>query len=57
MSGPEISQYGKSILGCGLMPGLDRGKKGFGPILSNFFGWFFQFFMGQRFKKKYFFYI
>ena len=35
----------------GLGPGLDCGKKGSGPILSNFFGWFFQFFMG---KKKFF---
>ena len=29
------------------MPGLHRGKKGSGPILSNFLGCFFQFF-----KKK-----
>ena len=48
MSSPEISWYGKSILGCGLWLGLDRGKKGSGPILSNFFGWFFQFFMGKK---------
>ena len=48
MSGPEISWYGKSILGCGLWPGLDRGKKGSGLILSNFFGCFFQFFMGKK---------
>ena len=54
MSGPEISWYGKSILGCGLWPGLDRGKKGSGPILSNFFGWFFQFFMGKKKKFKFF---
>jgi hypothetical protein len=38
------------------MPGLDRGKKGSGPILSNFFGWFFQFFMGKK-LKKYIFYL
>ena len=44
MSGPEISWYGKSILGCG----LDRGKKGSGPILSNFFGVFFSIFNGQK---------
>ena len=37
-------------MGCGLWPGLDRGKKGSGPILINFFGWFFQFLMGK--KKK-----
>ena len=55
MSGSEISYYGKSILGCGLWPGLDRGKKGSGPILSNFFGCFFQFFMGKN--KQTFFYI
>ena len=36
MSGPEISYYGKSILGCGLWPGLVSGKKGSGPIMSNF---------------------
>ena len=48
MSGPEISWYGKSILGCGLWPGLDCGKKGSGPILSNFLGWFFQLFMGKK---------
>ena len=35
-------------MGCGLWPGLDCGKKGSGPILSNFFGWFFQFFMGKK---------
>ena len=38
-------------VGCGLWPGLDCGEKGSGPILSNFLGWFFQFFMG---KKKFF---
>ena len=27
MSGPEISWYGKSILGCGQWPGLDCGEK------------------------------
>ena len=37
MSGPEISQYGILILGCGLWPGLVSGKKGSGPIMSNFF--------------------
>ena len=36
MSGPEIFLYGKSILGCGLWPGLVSGKKGSGPIMSNF---------------------
>ena len=49
MSGPEISWYGKSILGCGLWPWLVSGKKWSGPILSNFFGWFFQFFVGKKF--------
>ena len=44
MSGPEISWYGKSILGCGLWPGLVSGKKGSGPIMSNFWGPFFHFF-------------
>ena len=34
MSGPEISWYGKSILCCGLWPGLDCGKKGSGLIMS-----------------------
>ena len=48
MSGPEISQYEKSILGSGLWPGLDCGKKGSGPILSIIFGCFFQFFMGKK---------
>ena len=28
MSGPEISEYEKSILDCGLWPGLDCGIKG-----------------------------
>ena len=36
MSGPEISLYEKSILGCGLCSGLDCGIKGSGPIMSNF---------------------
>ena len=36
MSGPEISWYGKSILGRGLWPGLDYGKKGSEPIMNNF---------------------
>ena len=36
MYGPEISRYGKSILGCGLWPGLNCGIKGSGPIMSNF---------------------
>ena len=44
MSGPEISWYGKSILGCGLWPGLGCGKKGSGLIMSNFWGLFFHFF-------------
>jgi hypothetical protein len=32
----------------GRLPGLDRGLKGFGLIMSNFFGWFFQFLMGKK---------
>ena len=48
MSGPEISWYGKSILGCGLWPGLVSGKKGSGPIMSNFSGWFFHVFGGKK---------
>ena len=48
MSGPEISWYGESILGCGLWPGLDCGKKGSGPIMSNFWGLFFLCFPGQK---------
>ena len=36
MSGPEISLYEKSILGCGLWSGLVCEIKGFGPIMSNF---------------------
>ena len=39
------------ILGCWLWPGLDCGIKGFGPIMSNFFCQFFQFFMAK--KKKF----
>jgi hypothetical protein len=38
MSGPKISWYEKSILGCGLWSGLDCEIKGFGPIMSNFLG-------------------
>ena len=53
MSGPEISRYGKSILGFGLWPGLGCGKKGSGPILSNFFGYFFFNFSWTN-KKKHF---
>ena len=48
MSGPEISWYGKSILGCELWPWLVSGKKWSGPILSNFFVCVFQFFMGKK---------
>ena len=33
----------------GCWPGLDCGIKGFGPIMSNFFECFFQFFMGKIF--------
>ena len=44
VSGPEISWYGKSILGCGLWPGLDCGIKGSGSIMNNFWGPFFHFF-------------
>ena len=55
MSGPEISKYGKSILDCGLWPGLASGIKGFGPIMSNFFGFFFHCFVMNevfwRFQK------
>ena len=40
MSGPEISQYEKSILGSG----LDCEIKGSGPIMSNFWRPFFHFF-------------
>ena len=36
MSGPEISNYEKSFLGCGLWSGLDYEIKGSGPIMSNF---------------------
>ena len=36
MSGPEISEYEKSILGCGLWSGLDCEIKGFGPNIRNF---------------------
>ena len=36
MSGPEISQYEKSILGCGLWSGLECEIKGSGPIMSKF---------------------
>ena len=54
MSGPEFFQYGKSILGSGLWPMLDRGKKGSGPILSNFFGWFFHFFVVKKIFQKFF---
>ena len=36
------------------MPGLECGKKGSGPILSNFFGSFFQFFMGKKIEKSFF---
>ena len=32
MSGPEISWYGKLILGCGLWPGLDCEIKGLGGL-------------------------
>ena len=46
MSGPEISRYEKSILGCGLWSGLE--KKWSGPIMSNFWGPFFQF-SGSKF--------
>ena len=57
MSGPKISWYGKSILGRELWPGLVSGKKWSGPILSNFFGCFFQFFMGKKIFFLNFFYI
>ena len=36
MSGPEISKYEKSIMGCGLWSGLDCEIKGSGSIVSNF---------------------
>ena len=51
MSGPEISQYEKSILGCELWSELDWtvGKKGDGPIMSNFLGPFFHFFGVKKF--------
>ena len=38
-------------MGRGLWPGLVSGKKGSGPILSNFFGWFFSIFHGQKCKE------
>ena len=38
MSGPKISKYEKSILGCGLWSGLDCEIKGFGPIMSQLHG-------------------
>ena len=53
MSGPKIFWYGKSILGCGQWPGLDSGKKGSGPIMSNFWGPFFHFF-GVKKNLKFF---
>ena len=54
MSGPEISWHEKSILGCGLWPGLDCGKKGSGPIMSNFWGPFVLSFYGQKINLKFF---
>ena len=39
----------KSILGCGLWAGLWR--KRFRPIMSNFWGRFFQLFVGKKKKK------
>ena len=40
----------------GRWPWLDCGIKGSGLIMSNFFGWFFQFFMGKKtFFLKFFF--
>ena len=41
----------------GLWPWLVSGKKWSGPILSNFFGWFFQFFVGKKNFFLNFFYI
>ena len=51
MSGPEILLYGKSILGCWLWPGLHRGKKGSGPILSKFLGGFFNFLWAKKIEN------
>ena len=48
MSGLEISKYGKSILGCGMWPGLDCGIRGSEPIMSNFRGPFFHFFWVKK---------
>ncbi len=38
----------------GRWPGLDRGIKGFGPIMSNFFECFFQFFMCKKMFLRFF---
>ena len=54
MSCPEILWYGESILGCGQWPGLDSGKKGSGPIMSNFWGPFFHFFGVKKFFLNFF---
>ncbi len=48
MSGPEISYYEKSILGCGLWSGLDCEMRGSGPIMSNFKGTFFKVCMDKK---------
>jgi hypothetical protein len=54
MSGPEISYYEKSILGSVLWSGLDCEIKGFGPIMSNFWGPFLKVFMDKKLMKFFF---
>jgi hypothetical protein len=49
MSGPKISKYGKSILGCGLMPGLDQGVW---ADSEQLFWVIFSIFHGQKIQKK-----
>ena len=53
VSDPKIWWYGKSILGSGLWPGPYCGKKGSGPIMSNFWGPFFHFFGVKTALKSY----
>ena len=47
MSGPEISCYGESILGCGL--GWTVGKKGLGRLWATFEARFFTFLGSKNF--------
>ena len=41
-------------MGCGQWPGLDSGKKGSGPIMSNFLGPFFHFFVVKKISSIFF---